>query len=215
MDSDSLFCVFNFLKIRDIHNCLLTNKQFNNVAQNEFIWKRLHEIDFYNVQMKGNYSNYKRCYVLDIGLNQLENSINSNKLELGYKNINGVPLDLFSLTHLTEFRMHCNQLEFIPREIGQLVNLAIISLSGNWLISIPKEIGLLSKLNSLLLNDNRLQSIPVEMCLLTDLAYLNLAQNPLQTIPQEINKLNKVLLVLDTHQQQLARSITVKTTIRI
>ena len=114
MDSDSLFCILNFLRLKDIHNCLLINKQFNNVALNRFIWKRLYDKDFYNVKMEENYVNYRRCHVLDIFLNKLGNSINSKTIALGYKNVNKIPIDLFSLTHLTEFRMHGNQLKSLP-----------------------------------------------------------------------------------------------------
>jgi Leucine-rich repeat (LRR) protein len=210
MDSDSLFCVFNFLKIRDIHNCLLTNKQFNNVAQNELIWKRLHEIDFYSVQMKNNYSNYKKCYILNIGLNQLNNSINSDKLNLGFKNINRILPDLFSLTHVIHLLLHYSNLKILSSDIGQLTNLRVLSLIGNYLMFVPKEIGLLNKLKYLHLDENILQSIPEEIGLLTNLVSLSLMGNPLKVIPREINKLNNTELVLCGKQRHVTHLITIK-----
>jgi hypothetical protein len=63
MDDDNIFVIYKFLKLEDILNCSVINKQFNRVTKNETLWKdNIKEIIKFNVSY---YDSFKFNYGLE------------------------------------------------------------------------------------------------------------------------------------------------------
>ncbi|NLU40344.1 MAG: T9SS type A sorting domain-containing protein [Bacteroidales bacterium] len=135
-------------------------------------------------------------------------TVNGNrvvKLVLTNNKLTGaLPVEIGTLTQLTELSLHSNALSGnIPEEIGEIDSLRTLNLSNNLLDGpIPATIGQLSKLNSLSINSNQLEALPEEIGNLTNLNYLALNSNQLSgVLPASIgNLVNLKTLKLGSNQ---------------
>jgi len=66
MNNDILFCIFNFIPLKDTINFSLICKQFNAIANNSLYWNSL-LFDHFNIKSSGrNTKNkYRQYYIVD------------------------------------------------------------------------------------------------------------------------------------------------------
>ncbi len=108
------------------------------------------------------------------------------------QNIEILPEEIGSLTHLDKLDLSINKIAILPAEIGNLTNLTELTLNRNKLSSLPKEIGNLNKLKYLYVSYNQLTSLPKEIGLLKDLIVLDVRYNMLTSLPSEIKNLKNL-----------------------
>jgi Leucine-rich repeat (LRR) protein len=209
MDSDSLFCILNYLDLKNILNCSLVNQQFNSISKNDLIWKQLFEIRFVPLNLKlfaqviaNYYVNYKSHHNLNKFLLKDDHfdNLKWGHLSLGssYKHI---ITEVGLLSGLTVLQISNNYLEAMPDCICRLTNLAQLSIIGSHIKSIPKEIGQLQKLVCLNLFGNNLTTLPEEMGELLNLESLFLHYNYIGSIHKKFYKLTNLQhLVLSNNQ---------------
>jgi internalin A len=113
-------------------------------------------------------------------------------LDLSWKQLKELPLEIGQLSNLTSLILSYNQLTTLPDEIGQLSNLTSLILSSNQLTTLPDEISQLRNLTSLNLNSNYLTALPDEIGQLTNLITLDLSSNYLTALPDEISQLSNL-----------------------
>lgn len=66
VNDDCVLMIFYFLDVYELHNCLITCKQFYRVGMDERLWRLLYFCNFntYNrVQYMKYYDNYRCCFV--------------------------------------------------------------------------------------------------------------------------------------------------------
>ena len=115
------------------------------------------------------------------------------KLDLSYKNLTQLPVEIGQLTQLTELNLSFNNnLTQLSVEIGQLTQLTELYLRNNQLTKLPVEIGQLTQLTRLDLSNNNLTQLPVEIGQLTQLTELYLRNNQLTQLPVEIGQLTQL-----------------------
>jgi Leucine-rich repeat (LRR) protein len=208
MDCDTIFCILSWLKLRDILNSGLINKQFNTISKNELLWKRLCDNEYPDAISNNYHMNYEKYHSFNTFLikhdrfrtlkqcspksNFVKISINFGNLSLHNSRLHGIPAEIGLLTNLCSLDISNNDLQSIPKEIGFLTNLMHLNIHMNKLKSLPNEIGSLIELEELQLHDNHLRTIPKEISLLTKLKRLDLEQNPLKSIPNEISLLTNL-----------------------
>jgi len=123
------------------------------------------------------------------------------ELNLSYKGLTKLPLEIGRFTQLTGLSLVGNQLTALPPEIGQLTQLTWLSLEGNKLTALPSEIGQLTLLTSLGIRGNQLTALPPEIGQLSQLTKLYLYDNQLTALPPEIGQLTnlKTLILGNEH----------------
>jgi len=128
----TIFKTYNYLNINDLFICSLINKQFNNVFNNDMLWKKL---------IMDNFG--------DIDINEIQEQYNITKLKYVYKKIKDLLYlnkifklnkTIGSLINLQKLAYSNNQLKEIPKEIIFLINLHTLYLQNNQLKEIPKEL---------------------------------------------------------------------------
>lgn len=217
MDNDTLFCIFECLRLPDILNCFVVCRQFNEIVNNELIWKKIFINTFENDTIMNNFfTEYKKHFKLDNFLmDTIQKGFNEcvNLQEIDFSdNFNSplcIPCEIDCLHKLEVLDLSDNDLQSIPCEIGHLYNLKNLNLSYNSLRSIPQKIYQLHNLRKLRLDGNGLQLIPREVCQLHNLEELHLDHNELECIPEEICQLQnlKLLYLNDNHLVSIPESI--------
>ena len=121
MNDDTIFVIYTFLKLEDILNCSLVNKQFYKVTQNETLWK---DNNKETIKFNGSYYDcFKFYYGLEI-------------LKIGIK-YDGSITELYESKILN---LSWKQITKLPYQIGQLQNLQTLDLSNNQLTTISKQL---------------------------------------------------------------------------
>ena len=128
-----LTIIYNMLPINDLLNCSLVNKKFNKLFNNYIIWYKLvkekcNDTEIGIIQENYNIVDYKLTYRKITDILYLNKKFDLNK---GIK----------SLVNLRELDLSYKKLKEIPIEIGSLINLKMLQLDNNRLKEIPKEIG--------------------------------------------------------------------------
>ena len=136
MNDDIIFVIYTFLKLRDILNCSLVNKQFYKGTKNETLWKgNIKEIIKFDVSY---YDSFKFNYSLEklkIGIKydgSVKELYESKILNLKNKQITKLPYQIGQLQNLQSLYLYNNQLTTIPDQLGKLQNLQTLSLSSNY-----------------------------------------------------------------------------------
>lgn len=207
--NDIYYCIFINLDVKNIVNCSIVCKDFNNVCKSEILWKYIYMLWFDDCDLMGSY--YDTCKIY-IGIERLaiwhlryysmcdidvKKYISNKKFYAYTRNMKIMPLSLFHLDKLEYLGLYLNKIEIIPTQIGLLTNLILLDLSSNKIKHIPTTIGLLTKLRRLNLYVNLITIIPTEIGLLTNLEILHLHNNYITAIPTEIGlltNLNKLYL---------------------
>jgi Leucine-rich repeat (LRR) protein len=123
-------------------------------------------------------------------------------LDLSGKQLTGLPVKIFTQTHLKILLLSSNQLTILSERIGELKGLTILDLSENLLASLPEQIGDLRSLKNLNLASNELTRLPERIEDLKGLTILSLRGNRLTSLPERIQDL-KGLTNLDLANNQL------------
>ena len=206
MNDDIIFVIYTFLKLEDILNCSLVNKQFYKVTKNETLWKgNIKEIIKFDVSY---YDSFKFNYGLErlkIGIKydgSIRELYESKILNLQSTQITKLPYQIGQLQNLQTLYLYNNQLTTIPDQFGQLQNLQTLDLSYNQLTTIPDQLGQLQNLQTLELHNNQLTTIPDQLGQLQNLQTLKLHNNQLTTIPDQLGQLQN-LQTLELHNNQL------------
>ncbi len=105
---------------------------------------------------------------------------------LDNKNIDHLPIEIFSLTHLKILDVRNNNIKTLPKEIGNLRNLEILDLRNNELKELPYEISFLNQLEEIDIQNNNLTELPSEIINLSKLKRIHLDGNPLTKPPIEV-----------------------------
>jgi len=203
---DILSCVFHYLDLNNLANCVQVSKQYNKISISDTHWKRVFD-GFWFLKNK-----YRQYLVTFNFLSRTTRSKNKrlhndndaqyiirdvalflyHSMKLSNCKLNWLPSGIGLLTSLQELYLHYNKFTSIPTEIGLLDKLTRLTLDGNRLSKLPPEIGSLTNLTELYLTDNQLQELPSDIGQLTNVKILELNDNKLQGLPTSIGHLTKL-----------------------
>lgn len=196
---DILFCILSHLNIKDIHNCMLTTKQFNKIASQNLIWKGLFDTNFHNIlndipsptDYHTGYKSYNTLMKLCRKSLDYPNIMNVNTFSIAGPKLQSIPPEICLLHKLTCLDANNNRLMTIPKEISLLTNLKQLYLHGNKLksINIPDEIYTLSELRNLSFTGNPMEEISPKICQLKKLETLYVSSTLLKSLPKELGNL--------------------------
>lgn len=189
MNSDTIYCILNYLSLHDILTCILINKQFNKVSKCELIWKGLSNKDFPDKIDKNYYENYASHYKLNKFLQDHSMSDMREHLGLSVQQLSSLPSEIGLLTNLESLQLPINNLKSLPSSICSLTNLKMLDISWNKLESLPEEIELLTKLRHIEIQMNNIEDIPLllsRLSKLTNLQTLMMDQNQISKVPIEL-----------------------------
>jgi Leucine-rich repeat (LRR) protein len=207
MNSDIIFCIFEYLNSIDLLNCSLTNKQFYAISTSELLWKRLCDQE-YETQVTNNYrTNYKSWSILYrflVKYNAMGTNIKDNIINLCGRQLKSIPDEFVLLKNVSFIEFSSNNLNVIPSQIFLLVSLKGISLDYNHIEVIPENISVLTNLQTLYIAHNELRWISESICMLTKLLQISIEYNNLQSIPSSISLLTNLCdLYIDYTQEKL------------
>ena len=118
MDMDDvLLSIFQWLPLKGIHSCIMVNKEFNNVTNNNMLWNGIF-FRYFEKCMTDDLKIWKCKYKTHFGFTKIMKLINWNGSIDEFYNINQINLIFKNLTVL-------------PPELGQLNNLIIYKLKKN------------------------------------------------------------------------------------
>ena len=128
---DILFHICEYVDLNDVINIKLISKQFDEILNDDFLWKtyyvREYNIKHMELNKMKNKDAYKKCH----DINVLKCKLNINK-------------SIIDMMNLQEIQLIYKQIKEIPHEIGLLINLQKLYLFENQIKEIPHEIGSLS-----------------------------------------------------------------------
>ncbi|KAE8992540.1 hypothetical protein PR003_g21787 [Phytophthora rubi] len=120
----------------------------------------------------------------------------------GLLSLHHVPEIVFSMPHLTELNLRCNDISELPKEIDALVALQILVLSKNKLADLPENLTKLTTLRVLEVASNQLTALPEALGNMESLEVLIASRNQLVKLPESIGRCQK-LQVLNVHNNAL------------
>lgn len=200
--NDIYGCVFKLLQFKDIYSCMLTNKHFYGLINQELFWHHKYALNYHDCDRIGNY--YESCKIYH-NISKLFQKLTSTRyyaninyfyklqnLNIGDEKLIGVPNEIYVLTNLTNLQLSYNDIGYIPTELCLMTNLRSLYLSNANIKSIPNDITNMYNLNTLVLcntysykldittTPNSISTIPAEMFKMTNLRCLNLYHNPIK-----------------------------------
>ncbi|XP_070570358.1 ras guanine nucleotide exchange factor L-like [Ptychodera flava] len=121
------------------------------------------------------------------------------RVDLNYRNIASVPLQVFTLTELQWLNLNVNRLKSLPRDISKLTRLRWLFLENNHFEDFPEIITELKELVRLYMGSNRLRALPSSVGELSKLRYLDISDNKFTAFPaclwsDELRGLEKLFL---------------------
>src|ERR1700689_3704344 len=106
---DIHFHIFEYLELNDVYNAKFVAKQFNDILNDDFLWKTYYKRDYHIkhecLNKLSNKNAYKKCHIIDV----LKQKLHINE-------------SVFQIMNLQELHVYGNQIKKIPKEIGKLVN---------------------------------------------------------------------------------------------
>ncbi|KAG7384611.1 PH domain leucine-rich repeat-containing protein phosphatase 2 [Phytophthora pseudosyringae] len=97
-----------------------------------------------------------------------------------------IPEIVFSMLHLTELNLRCNEISELPKEIDALVALRVLVLSKNKIAVLPRALTKLTKLRVLEVASNQLTALPEELGNMESLEVLLANRNQITKLPDSI-----------------------------
>uniref|UniRef100_H3AI40 Leucine rich repeat containing 10B n=2 Tax=Latimeria chalumnae TaxID=7897 RepID=H3AI40_LATCH len=139
-----------------------------------------------------------------------------NMLDLSYKKIKRLPVQLCSFTHLEKLYISNNRIRELPDEFAELVNLRILALDFNKFEEVPRVVCQMDNLTRLYLGSNRLMTIPAEFRNLQNLRCLWMENNYFRKFPKQLIDLGnlKSLQIGDNRLKTLPEDIVRMTNLR-
>ncbi|KAL3665851.1 hypothetical protein V7S43_009275 [Phytophthora oleae] len=122
--------------------------------------------------------------------------------QYGLLALQNVPEIVFSMLHLTELNLRCNEISELPKEIDALVALQVLVLSKNKLAVLPDGLTKLSKLRVLEVASNQLTALPHNLGKMELLEVLLANRNQIAKLPDSIGYCTK-LRVLNVYNNAL------------
>ncbi|KAJ8523886.1 hypothetical protein ON010_g17233 [Phytophthora cinnamomi] len=113
-----------------------------------------------------------------------------------------VPEIVFSMPHLTELNLGCNDISQLPKEIDALVALQILVLSKNKLTALPENLTKLTKLRVLEVASNQLTALPDAVGNMESLEVIFANRNQLAKLPESIGRCQN-LRILNVYNNAL------------
>lgn len=150
------------------------------------------------------------------------------KLDLSFNQIRFLPLEITTLTDLTNFKIRNNDMNQLPRaifdsiqklnhldlsfnkletlddSIGQLVLLKELLLANNRLVDIPTSIARCNGLTLLEVQDNMLRQFP-NICHISSLTSINLSNNNITELPADFLYLAPSLKSIELRKNKISR----------
>lgn len=172
--ADVLYLVFRYLDWKDIHSCLLVNKQFHDIANYDMIWKYLFGKYFNDfIHLRSNYKKtFKLCHRLYIAkkfiFNEcsfiLNNYINIHNIYFhDYfvgRSIDKFPIGICYFPNLEELSIHNMAITHLPSKIKYLTKLKSLSIVRTPVIDLPNELNRLSNLENIVIGYTSITSLP-------------------------------------------------------
>ena len=137
---DELFHIFEYLDLCDIINVRLVSKQFNDILNDDFLWKTYYETSQYyhikhsDLNMLSYKDAYKKCHKLNVLKHKLDmNESITDMMNLQQLLLNNtkIPSEISLLVNLKELYLNYTEIKEIPFEISQFVNLEKLYLRNN------------------------------------------------------------------------------------
>ena len=193
MQSDALYLIFRYLDFKDIHSCLLVNRQFYDIANYDLIWKFL--LEKYYKGFKHRKLDYKKTFKFYHRLNQVQPFIfnccdnfdpnNFKKLERVYfkdyfanfKKYTKFPIGICYLENLKELEIENMLVTQLSPKISRLTRLNKLSILRTPVEKLPDEIAKLSNLKTLLIGNTAITHVPDYIFNLPRLKILTLSGN--------------------------------------
>ncbi|GIY11575.1 leucine-rich repeat-containing protein 59 [Caerostris darwini] len=111
----------------------------------------------------------------------LREKVEGNELDLSLNLLTEIPVkELAAASKATHLDISCNNIQTIPNDFATLTHLVKIDLSKNKLTELPTNFGNLSNLQYLDLYGNQITNLPVSFGKLKNLRWLDLKNNPLE-----------------------------------
>lgn len=201
---DILFHILEYFDLNEIINVRLTCKLFNDLYDDNLLWKTYYVKD-YNIKhldlLTLSYKNaYKKCHAIDL-LNQnlylnksIINILNACVIDSPNVSITKIPNQIMYLINLQKLDLPHNKITKIPNQIAYLINLRTLNLLHNRIIKITPKIGQLNNLRKLNLSWNKIKKVPIEISQLVNLQILQLSGNLIRKIP------SKIILLKNLHE---------------
>ncbi|KAL9651839.1 hypothetical protein ABK040_000187 [Willaertia magna] len=160
--------------------CQLIKLKILNISNNKIEWlPNIANTNNYSISNLGEliefYGNNCGLY----GWSQLFCLPKLQTIHLSNNNIQGIPMEVKTLTLLEELILSKNAITNIPDHFGNFINLIYLDLSDNIIEEIDESIGNLINLEILKLRNNRISILPNSMSKLTKLIELDLNDNDL------------------------------------
>ena len=186
----------------DIINCCYVNKQFNKVAMNQLLWKKICDDKIsQDIMYWCYYGDYYYCYKMSYLMHDMIEIFGG--LSVGdiikETNIKWIGCDMTRLigglrylSKLQTLDLSQNRIKLLPDFISNFTELKSFNISGNRLSKLPKNITYLENLERLNLDWNNFKEFPIELTMLTKLKELTIASNSIQFIPSEIKNMRSL-----------------------
>ncbi|GMF20038.1 unnamed protein product [Phytophthora lilii] len=113
-----------------------------------------------------------------------------------------IPEIVFSMPHLTELNLKCNDISELPKEIDALVALQVLVLSKNKIAELPEGLTKLTKLRVLEVASNQLTALPEALGSMESLEVILANRNHIARLPDSIGYCHK-LRVLNVYNNAL------------
>ncbi|GFQ93224.1 leucine-rich repeat-containing protein 59 [Trichonephila clavata] len=111
----------------------------------------------------------------------LRDKVEGNELDLSLNVLTEIPVkELAAAPKATHLDISCNQIQTVPNDFATLTHLVKIDLSKNKLTELPANFGNLVNLQYLDLYGNQITTLPISFCRLKHLRWLDLKNNPLE-----------------------------------
>lgn len=214
---EMLFSIFEYLEIGDILNTQLVSKQFDNICNDNILWKRFFKRDYnkkcWCKEKRRDKSFYDRHYDdIERGEHKknhicLDNNLYKKKY-IKYcsikkiKEITGMLISINYLYYIDTVYVRGERIEYIPEQICELDNMSTFHFSCNGLKVISEGLCKLINLKSLELNTNRIMEIPDCIEGLVNLERISIRNNKIEKISNNICKLIKIKN-LDVHYNNI------------
>ena len=216
LDKVILYIILPYLDYKNIFNLSTTNKRFNKLCNNDFVWANLIKKRYINNNIelaKETYSltTTKDVFKLFIHLDTMDETryknieviINRKDFVHARKALTEYPRALNYMRNLEELHLKSNKIKVIPNSIKYLTNLKKLTLFNNKLTEVSPEIKSLKNLTELDLSCNLLVSLPKEIGELEQLEKLNLCDNKMVVLPAFLGNLKSLQVLVANHNYNM------------
>lgn len=118
--------------------------------------------------------------------------IKGDSLDLSFRGMDEVPIDIQELTHIRQVDLSGNVLTRLGRIMARLPHLESLKVNGNQLRRLNPTVGRMSNLQFLDASTNLLDRLPAGLSKLQRLRYLDVSRNELEKLPNFLTEISSL-----------------------